>query len=78
MIDGKIEYHDLTEMYIKHLEALRKGQSEHYDKLKSMIIMMHCDDQKNHTKNIGDIMHYLLDCGEVNTTHETLDKKYGK
>lgn len=78
MLDGKIEYHDLTEMHIQHLEALRKGQSEHYDKLRVMIVSMHCDAKKNHAKNLGDIMHYLLDCGEVNMTHEEINKRYGR
>lgn len=50
MLDGKIEYHDLTEMHIKHLDALKRGQSEHYDKLRAMIVSMHCDAKKNHKK----------------------------
>lgn len=74
MQEGKITFHELAEMHARHLEELRKGQSEHYMKLFGMMTHIYHDKKKNRDKNIKDVMHYLLDCGELNTTHEAIDK----
>lgn len=78
MLDGKIEYHDLTDMHIRHLETLRKGQSEHYRALVHQITEMHLDGKGKLKKNMGGILRYLRTQGEINITHEEIDKKYGK
>ena len=78
MREGKITLADIAMAHTQHLEELRKGQSAEMQKLGCKVIHLHCDFKKNRDKNIGEIMHYLLDEGRVNTTHEKIDKKYGK
>lgn len=75
MQSGKLSFTDIALTHEHHLEQLRKGQSEHYDRLKSKVIDTFCDSKENYDKNIKDAMHYLLDCGEVNLTHEKINAK---
>lgn len=75
MLEGKITYHDLMDMHIKHLEAMRRGASKEYDKLSSMVVKMFCDTKKNYNSNLKEIMHYLRDRGCANVTHDEIDRK---
>ena len=74
MKDQKISYEDITKAYIEYLDMLRKGQSEAYLELQSKVVTMWCGTKKDRDKNLKDIMHYLLDKGHINTTHEDIDK----
>ena len=76
MRNGKITFAEITEMHVKHLEELRKAQSKKMMELVSKIVDIHCDTKKNRDSNFGELMHYLLDEGRVNMTHEDIDKKY--
>lgn len=76
MREDKITFSDIAQAHTRHLEELHKGQSQKLQELVSKVISMHCDTNKNHSKNLSEIMHYLLDEGRVNTTHEDIDKKY--
>lgn len=74
MKDQKISYEDITKAYVEYLNMLRKGQSEAYLELQSKIVTMWSCYKKDRDKNLKDIMHYLLDKGRINTTHENIDK----
>jgi len=75
MKDQKISYEDITQAYVEYLDMLRKGQSEAYLELQSKIVAMWSGTKKDRDKNLKDIMHYLLDKGRINTTHEKIDKR---
>ena len=75
MKDQKISYEDITQAYVEYLDMLRKGQSEAYMELQSKVVTMWSGAKKNRDKNLKDIMHYLLDKGRINTTHEMIDSK---
>ena len=74
MKDQKISYEDITQAYVEYLNMLRKGQSEAYLELQSKVVTMWSGTKKDRDKNLKDIMHYLLDKGRINTTHENIDK----
>ena len=74
MKDQKISYEDITQAYVEYLDMLRKGQSEAYMELQSKVVTMWYAYKKDRDKNLKDIMHYLLDKGRINTTHEEIDK----
>ena len=74
MKDQKISYEDITQAYIEYLNMLRKGQSEAYLELQNKIMTMWYGKKQDRDKNLKDIMHYLLDEGRINTTHEAIDK----
>ena len=75
MKDQKISYEDITQAYVEYLDMLRKGQSEAYLELQSKIVTIWCGTKKDREKNLKGIMHYLLDKGRINTTHEMIDSK---
>ena len=75
MKDQKISYEDITKAYVEYLDMLRKGQSEAYLELQSKIVVMWSGKKKDQDKALKEIMHYLLDKGRINTTHEEIDKR---
>jgi hypothetical protein len=74
MKDQTISYEDITEAYVEYLDMLRKGQSEAYRELQNKVMNMWYGKKQDRDKNLKDIMHYLLDEGRINTTHEAIDK----
>ena len=74
MKDQKISYEDITQAYVQYLNMLRKGQSEAYLELQSKIVTMWSGTKKDRDQKLKDIMHYLLDKGRINSTHEAIDK----
>ena len=75
MKSQKISYEDITQAYVEYLDMLRKGQSEAYFELQSKVVSMWCGTKKDREQKLKDIMHYLLDKGRINTTHEDIDSK---
>ena len=75
LISEKVSYEDITKVYVEYLDTLRKGQSEAYFELQSKVVDMWCGKKKDQDKNLKDIMHYLLDKGRINTTHEKIDNR---
>jgi hypothetical protein len=75
MISEKVSYEDITKVYVDYLDMLRKGQSEAYQELQYKVVDMWSGEKKDQDKNLKEIMHYLLDKGRINTTHEEIDKK---
>jgi hypothetical protein len=74
MEDRIIEYSDITEAYVQHLQSLYKGCSDAYNRLQGMVMTMWCDHKKNRTENLKDIMRLLVEEGRVNMTLEQIDK----
>jgi hypothetical protein len=75
MKDQKISYEDITKVYVEYLDMLRKGQSEAYQELQYKVVDMWSGAKKDRDRKLNDIMHYLLDKGRINTTHEKIDKR---
>ena len=74
MKDQKISYEDITKSYVEYLDMLRKGQSEAYLELQSKVVTLWSGKKKDRDQKLKDIMHYLLDNGRINTTHDDIDK----
>ena len=75
MISEKVSYEDITKVYVEYLDTLRKGQSEAYLELQYKVVDMWSGKKKDQDKKLKDIMHYLLDKGRINTTHEKIDNR---
>ena len=76
MREGKITYHELTDLHIKHLEELEKGMSDNYFKLQGEVFHLWNDTKKNRDSNLKAIMHRLVDEGRLNMNHEQIDKRW--
>ena len=72
---GHLEIQKLSEMQCKYIEELRRGATEKYLELQGKVIEAFHSPKKDYDKNIKGIMHYLLDEGRINTTHEKIDKR---
>ena len=75
MISECVSYEDITKVYVEYLDMLRKGQSEAYFELQCKVIEMWSGAKKDRDQKLKDIMHYLLDKGRINTTHEKIDNR---
>lgn len=75
MKDGKLSFADITKAHIEHLEMLKKGATEDYMDLQSRLVCLWSGKKKDRDASLKSIMHYLLDKGRINTTHEAIDKK---
>lgn len=75
MKDQKISYEDITQAYVEYLNILRKGTSEKFLTLQSKIVSMWNGNIKDRRDKLKDVMHWLLDNGSINTTHEKIDKR---
>ena len=74
MKDQTISYEDITQAYVEYLNMLRKGTSKKFLTLQSKIVSMWSGNVKDRKDNLKDAMHWLLDNGSINTTHEDIDK----
>jgi hypothetical protein len=74
MKDQTISYEDITQVYVEYLNMLRKGTSEKFLTLQSKIVSMYTGNAKDRKDALKDVMHWLLDNGSINTTHEEIDK----
>lgn len=75
MKDDKLSFADLAKVHNDYIEELRTKQNEEYNNLQDKVIAMWIDTKRNYNKNLKGIMHYLVDLGQVNLTHEKIDKK---
>lgn len=75
MINECVSYEDITKVYVEYLDMLRKNQSKAYLELQSKVVSMWSGAKKDRDKKLKDIMHYLLDKGRINTTHEKIDNR---
>lgn len=75
MKDQKISYEDITQAYVEYLNMLRKGTSEKFLTLQSKMVSMYTGNVKDRKEKLKDAMHWLLDNGSINTTHEKIDNR---
>ena len=71
--DGLLEYHEITEIYIKHLQRLKQGQTEAYQRLQNKIMDMWCDKKKNIPQNLKSAVQLLKDEGKIMVEQEEID-----
>lgn len=74
MKDQKISYEEITQAYVEYLNMPRKGTSEKFLTLQSKIVAMWVGNVKDRKEKLKDVMHWLLDNGSINTTHEDINK----
>ena len=74
MKDQKISYEDITQAYVEYFDMLRKGTSEKFLTLQSKLVSMYTGNVKDRKYKLKDVMHWLLDNGSINTTHEDIEK----
>lgn len=74
MKDQKISYEEITQAYVEYLNMLRKGTSEKFLTLQTKVVAMWSGNVKDRKDKLKDVMHWLLDNGSINTTHEEIDK----
>lgn len=74
MQEGKITFHEISEMHIEHLEQLKKAESDAFRELQKKVMTLWCGYKKNTKKNLKDIMRYLHDKGTINITLDEIDK----
>ena len=74
MKDQKISYEDITQAHVEYLDMLLKGTSEKFLTLQSKLVSMYNGNVKDRKGKLKDTMHWLLDNGSINTTHEDIDK----
>lgn len=76
MKDDKLSFVDLAKVHNDYLEELRTKQNREYDNLRVKVISLWCEKKKKYRNDrLKEIMHYLLDLGQLNTTHEEIDKR---
>lgn len=75
MKDNKLSFADLAKVHNDYIEELRTKQNMEYDNLRVKIISLWCEKKKYRNDRLKEIMHYLKDRGEVNTTHEEIDRR---
>ena len=75
MKTDKINYQDITEAYIFWLEYAKKEAVKKGDELKNHIIDMWFSNEQDIKINLKKTMHWLLDEGWINATHEQIDNK---
>lgn len=73
--EEKITFQDILNMHLKHIEELKDSATDDYRELTNKIIELWYDNKKSRDNNIKDIMHYLLDKGQINSAHEDIDKR---
>lgn len=75
ILKEKIAFEDIVNMHVKHLEVLKDGALDRFLELENKAIETYFCKKKDRDKVIGELMHWLLDIGRLNTTHEEIDKK---
>lgn len=73
MVRDKISYHELSDLHIRNLERMRKGETEAYFRLQSKVIDMWVDKKKNLRENLKRTIQLLKDEGRINITQEKID-----
>ena len=73
MASGNLSFTELAELHVKHLEQLKKGETEELVKLRGRIVSIWCDSKKNIGKNLISLMQEAKDKGWANITQEQID-----
>ena len=75
MISNKISYSDITEAYTLYLEEVKKEAVKDRQDLQNHVLDMWFGKKKDIKDNLKNTMHWLLDKGWINSTHEKIDNK---
>lgn len=78
MKEDKLSFSEIAEVHNAYLKELKDGQNERYWELFKRATHIAYDYKKNRDNNIKEMLHWLLDQGQLNTTHEEIDKKYDR
>lgn len=73
MQDGKFSFSELAEMHVKHLEELKKGETERLMELRTKVIELWCGNKKDIGPKLVKLIQEGKDKGWVNTTQEKID-----
>ena len=73
MLSGNLSFADIAQLHVKHLESLKKGETEKLMKLKGKIIDLWVGNKKDIGKNLVSIMQKAKDDGWVNISQEQID-----
>lgn len=74
MKDETLSFTELAEVHNQYLKDLKEKQNDKYYELLKRTTHIAFDFKKNRDKNIKDTLHWLLDKGQINATHEQIDK----
>ena len=75
MKERKLSYQDITTAYVNWLKYQEENISDDYQQLKSKVLEIWCYPAKERNTRLKDTMHYLLDKGQVNISHEQINTK---
>ena len=78
MKDEKLSFTELAEIHNRYLQYLKEEQNERFNGLLSKFMDIAYDKKKNRDLNIANAMHWLLDQGQINSTHERIDQRWKK
>lgn len=72
---NKINYQDITEAYVLWLEHAKKEAEKNGEELRNHVLDMWLGKKQDIKTNLKKTMHWLLDKGWINSTHEQIDSK---
>lgn len=73
MRDDKMSFADIAQLHVKHLEMLRKGQTEKLMRLRSQVIDLWIGTKKELPSKLVALIQEGKDNGWVNITQEKID-----
>ena len=73
MMDDKFSFSELAEMHVKHVEALRKGETERLMQLRGKFIDLWCGNKKDIGQSLVKLMQEAKDNGWANISQEQID-----
>lgn len=73
MASGKLSFAELAEIHVKHLEQLRKGETEELMKLRGKVISLWCGTKKELPSKLISLITEGMNKGWVNITQEQID-----
>ena len=74
MREDKLSFADIAQLHVKHLEMLRKGQTEKMMHLRSQVIGLWCGTKKELPKSLVALITEGMKEGWVNITQEQINK----
>lgn len=75
MKTNKINYQDITESYVLWLEYAKKEAAKNGEELRNHVIDIWLGKKQDIRTNLKKTMHWLIDKGWLNATHEQIDSK---
>ena len=73
MASDKLSFAELAEIHVKHLEQLKKGETEELMKLRNEVISLWCGYKKELPSKLVSLIQEGKDNGWVNITQEQID-----